>query len=265
MVTENSTRGAGSHTRTRLGRFRVLLLVVFAAVGGCGGRAILEVDGGGSGGSAGANGGICNGGCLCVRAPQACPAECYVTPDGDCLNGPSPSGTSIRVPLVHRTSGATCPGMRAPGSMCNGETGLSLAQCGSDDDCVAGMNGRCSLPDGPPPTCTRFCTYDECQSDADCPTHVPCECRGSASSTEANICVAGGNCAVDSDCGPGGYCSPGILGGLCAHPIYFCHTPKDTCTDDGDCPPLPSGVSQTCNYDSQAGHFACGLPCFQPA
>jgi hypothetical protein len=239
--------------------------ILIAAVMGCSGGTGLEVDGGGSGGFAGANGGgICNGGCLCVRAPQACPAGCYSTPNGDCLNGPSPSGTSVRVPLVHRASGATCPAMRGSGSSCSFSAGLAQPECATDNDCTAGMNGRCSLPDGPLPTCMLFCTYDECQSDADCPPHAPCECRDSASSTEANICVTSGNCAVDSDCGPGGYCSPGSLEGICEHPSYFCHTPKDACTDDSDCPPMASGVAQTCNYDSQTGHFGCGFPCFPP-
>jgi hypothetical protein len=250
-------------TRTGLLGYRVLLLAAFV---GCGGGTSLEVDGGGSGASAGANGGrICNGGCLCVRAPQACPAGCYVTPDGnDCLNGPSPNGTSIRVPNVHRATGTICPAMRGTDSSCAFGTGLAQSECATDSDCAAGMNGRCSLPDGPAPTCERSCTYDECQSDADCPTHVPCECRDSVGSTEANICATGGNCAVDSDCGPGGYCSPGALAGNCEHPSYFCHTPKDTCTNDFDCAPMDSGVAQTCNYDSQIGHFACGFPCFPP-
>ena len=201
-------------------RVRRLGIAWLLAVASCQGGHTLQLGGGGSGGGASGGGGseggtgICQGGCLCFPL-KGCPPGCYTTPDGDCQNGPSPSGTSIRVPLVHRASGATCPAQRGPGSMCSGEGGLSLAECGSDGDCTAGMNGRCSLPDGPPPTCTRFCSYDQCQSDADCPTHVPCECRDSASSTEANLCVTGGNCAVDSDCGPVGYCSPGILDGLC--------------------------------------------------
>jgi hypothetical protein len=52
-----------------------------------------------------------------------------------------------------------------------------------------------------------------------------------------NICLTG-NCRVDADCGPGGFCSPtwdlacgqsnGVVG-------YYCHTPRDTCVDDIDC------------------------------
>jgi hypothetical protein len=263
----------------------LLSVVCSVAVLACGGKPLVVSGTGGAGGtgtagdtgtagatsetgSAGASGsetGICHAGCLCYPLKD-CPPGCYASPEGNCQNGPSPDGTSIRVPTVHRSASATCAAQRGPGSpMCSGEAGLSLPQCGSDGDCRAGMNGRCSFPDGPPPTCMRFCSYDECQSDADCPTKVPCECRDSPSSSEANLCVTGGNCAVDSDCGPGGFCSPGLLEGLCVHPIYFCHTPKDTCTDDGDCPMLRPGVGETCNYDAQAGHFACGPPCFQPA
>jgi hypothetical protein len=258
-------------------RSRVRLLGIaclLTAAARCQGGAALQVDGGSAGrggstvASAGASGGdtgICNGGCLCVRPPQACPPGCYSTPVGDCQNGPSPSGTSIRVPTVHRMTGATCSAERGPGFICADGPVTGPAQCASDSNCTAGMNGRCSSPEGPLPACTPFCSYDQCQSDADCPAHAPCECRDSPVSPEANLCVTGGNCAVDADCGPVGYCSPGSLEGLCDHPLYFCHTPQDTCTDDRDCPPMPTGVAQTCNYDAQAGHFACGFPCFLPA
>ena len=236
----------------------------------CGGSATLKTDGSaGSGGSAGMTGsagsgptGICNGGCLCFPLKN-CPAGCYVTPEGDCQNGSNPNGTSVRVPAVHRSVGAICPATRGPGSICKGPS-VGTRQCATDSDCAAGKNGRCSSSYGLLGDCTLSCSYDGCQSDGDCAAHVPCECRESATSASANICVTGGNCAVDADCGQSGFCSPGLLEGLCEHPIYFCHTPKDTCTDDFDCPAMPSGAAQKCNYDMKSGHFACGSPCFPP-
>lgn len=78
-------------------------------------------------------------------------------------------------------------------------------------------------------------------------------------------CVTGGNCATDSDCGAGGYCSPGAFSSFCAVPIYFCHTAGDTCLDDSTCGPADgSTILQTCNYDTQAGHFACSDTCIAP-
>jgi len=259
------------------------LAVLADSLGGCGGSTALTAgarDGSaGNGGSVGATGsagaigsagatgsagdgstGICAGGCLCFPLKN-CPQGCYVTPDGDCQNGANPNGTSVRVPAVHRSAGTTCPATRGPGSICMGGPGAGTSQCTTDSQCAAGKNGRCSASFGLLGDCIPSCSYDGCQTDADCPAHVPCECRDSATSESANVCVMAGNCAIDADCGPRGFCSPGLLEGLCEHPIYFCHTPKDTCTDDFDCPALASGAAQRCNYDMKSGHFACGFPC----
>jgi hypothetical protein len=173
---------------------------------------------------------------------------------------------AVRVPQNHRASGSTCPAGRGAGSVCTTLEGGGGGTCQLDSDCAAGSNGRCFSPNGPIAECSpTACSYDECQSDADCPGLVPCECRGDAQSSDANACVAGGNCATDADCGRHGFCSPGAYAQFCATPIYFCHTDADTCLDDSDCPaPAASGPPQTCNYDSQAHHFACGDVCIAP-
>jgi hypothetical protein len=174
---------------------------------------------------------------------------------------------SARVPIIHRAVGSACPSQRGPGLVCTGGTSTGTNQCVTDGDCSAGTNGRCFSPNGPGPgACSpTICSYDQCQSDSDCAALVPCECR-SSQSDGANLCVAGGNCATDSDCGPQGYCSPGALTDYCATPIYFCHSANDTCVDDSDCRAIvaDSGILQTCNYDSQSGHFACGDTCIPP-
>jgi hypothetical protein len=72
-------------------------------------------------------------------------------------------------------------------------------------------------------------------------------------STSNNFCLAG-NCRVDADCGAGGYCSPtfGSCGSFFGVVGYYCHTPKDKCVDDSDCPP------GDCRYDPIGGSWACG-------
>jgi hypothetical protein len=173
---------------------------------------------------------------------------------------------AVRVPQTHRASRSACPAGRGAGSVCTTLESGGGGTCQLDSDCTAGPNGRCFSPQGPIAECSpTACSYDQCQSDSDCPALVPCECRGDAQSSGANTCVTGGNCATDADCGPQGFCSPGAYAKFCATPIYFCHTAADTCLDDSDCPaPDASGPLQTCNYDSQAHHFACGDICIAP-
>lgn len=127
------------------------------------------------------------------------------------------------------------------------------------------------------------CSYDACTSDSDCAAGVPCQCRESAEDNAPNVCVTGGNCAVDSDCGSGGYCSPSLVtvglcqcggspelcgdsgarcyagstevpctcGERCGH-AFYCHTPCDACRDDIDC-----DVGKTCNYDILDKRWEC--------
>jgi hypothetical protein len=192
--------------------------------------------------------------------------------------------TSVRIPLLHRPAGSTCPSERAPGALdcrCPGsDGGCSCVQgnCSQDSDCTAGVNGRCLLANAP--FLYVGCTYDTCFSDSDCSPQEPCACRASASSTIENYCLVGSNCRVDTDCGPGGYCSPSqvsggcdclstalcgpdvhcwagdtpvpcVCGDSCGHG-YFCHTPQDTCLDDSDCTNWG-----TCNYDWLNTTWSC--------
>ena len=152
-----------------------------------------------------------------------------------------------------------------------------------DSDCTDGPNGRCGQWIPPP---VLACSYDACSKDSDCDGGVPCECRPSSASGAANVCQGGGNCRVDSDCGPCGYCSPSVLDSLCAcmtaelcpdggpqcfettpdggtFPVqcacgdkcghgYYCHTGDDGCVDDSDCP-----TGETCNYDRLSQRWDC--------
>jgi hypothetical protein len=245
-------------TRTRLAVLSVLMGLL-----GCGSRALEAGDVGGRDGS--------------VRDVGACSA-----------------GTP-RLPLQHRAAGAACPGQRGAGGAglngCTLDAG-STTQCVLDSECTAGVNGRCLGTAGPVVApCQSYCSYDVCSGDSDCPAREPCECRASASDLTANVCVTGSNCQVDSDCGPGGYCSPSQVGVLCFCPSpalcgdaggcsefvdggwvqvpcscgdacghgYFCHTCNDTCVDDSDC-----GGHGTCNYDTPNQRWSCSTCFFVP-
>ena len=180
--------------------------------------------------------------------------------NGDSGAGDSGSSTNDRIPLHHRTSGEVCPSARGAGSIaaCDYDSGPPQT-CLHDSDCSAGTNGRCVTPEFVPLACATGCSYDECASDSDCPSGVPCDCRTSASDNAANVCVTGSACRIDSDCGSGGYCSPSSgFGSFHCQTAYFCHDAKDTCVDDTDCSP------QKCQFDTTAGHWACGGPTCAP-
>jgi hypothetical protein len=144
---------------------------------------------------------------------------------------------------------------------CPGDAGFVPA-CLRDADCTKGTRGRCiaseppcpCLPGGGLANCSLACSYDTCANDSDCPTHEPCQCRLLASATGPNSCMTGSKCRVDSDCGTDGYCS--LSPQPCSLPFdsceaYFCHTPRDKCTDDVDCD------SGRCNYDTVNGYWSC--------
>ena len=182
----------------------------------------------------------------------------------------APEG-GAKVPAVHRAT-ACCPSQRGPGpSQQPYPPGIASALapdaggCTSDSDCKDGANGRCFPFEGL--VGPGGCSYDECFADSTCGSKTPCICRGTSTDNLANVCDPGGNCAVDSDCGPGGFCSPSWES--CSGPTYECHTALDTCIDDADCPDVGAGAScptvARCAYSLQAQHWACtSLTCCPP-
>jgi len=184
------------------------------------------------------------------------------------------------VPVNHRPAAASCPSQRGagPGSQPYPESALALdaGGCTSDSQCTAGVNGRCFPPQGV--VGPGGCSYDECFADSDCGSKTPCLCRCSSTDNSANVCDYGGNCAIDTDCGPGGYCSPSwdncsiaapeieVEDNYAAPYPYYCHTAVDTCINDADCPPVDSGIASAyCAYNTQEQHWACIEPiCFPP-
>ncbi len=186
----------------------------------------------------------------------------------------SAGAATARVPLNHRAS-ACCSSQRGPGPGTHPYAAGFAAigpdggvACSSDSQCRGGTNGRCFPFEGM--VGPGGCSYDECSSDSDCPSATPCVCRSAPTDSYANVCAPHGNCAVDSDCGPGGYCSPSNSENRCwGLSTYFCHTALDTCTNDADCPGSDGGslgsTSAVCAYDPQARHWACmQVGCYLP-
>ena len=135
---------------------------------------------------------------------------------------------------------------------CKMDGGISTTACDVDGDCTTSTNGRCYTNVGGVRCPGNVCSYDACFGDSDCPNNLPCECR-SPLAHDANYCVTGSECRVDSDCGANGLCAPSGVSNC--QLAYFCRTPNDTCAADADC----AGQSGTqCSYDTQAKRWRCG-------
>ena len=154
------------------------------------------------------------------EAPTPQPHDGDVSTDGDAGKeaGPRCEADAGRVPLNHHPAPTSCPLQRppwTPTANCTSDAGggfCSLDGCFQDSDCTMGANGRCGSFGGP---ALLDCSYDECFQDSDCDAGQPCLCRPSNFSgppSLPNVCATMGNCRVDSDCGPGGYCSPSGVG-----------------------------------------------------
>jgi len=246
-------------TRTAL----LVSTIALAEAFGCGGResGTGPAVGGDSSGSAGS--GTTETGSSGAIGPVPCNAVF--------ADAATTSAGEAGVPLNHRAAGACCPSQRGPGP--SGQPYPPGSSCLSDSQCVGGVNGRCSPDEGL--VGLGGCSYDECFTNSDCPSGTPCVCRSSASDNGANTCApAGGNCVVDSDCGPDSYCSPSPPSSCYERTLYYCHTAADTCINDADCAFADGGgfpsasspsVSATCTYDIQAQKWGCGQEsCFPP-
>lgn len=154
-------------------------------------------------------------------------------------------------PVNHRPNDTQCLGAAPSGNCHPGDGGTDL--CSTDSQCVdVGVNGRCIQDIRGSVGCS--CTSDTCADDSACPTGQTCACHGSPYDGAGNHCVRG-NCRVDADCGPGGWCSPTVTLSSCGQVAgYYCHTPKDQCVNDSDC---GNGSPQACGYDTTAGYWYC--------
>jgi hypothetical protein len=245
---------------------RLIATIACVAALGCGGRErATNVSTATSSGSLDASSGSTGSDSSDAIAPGPCEPT---------VEAGTASAGDAEVPLDHRAAPECCPTQRGPGppnqpyppGVASPGVG-GVGACSSDADCDGGVNGRCFPfgglvgPGG--------CSYDQCFTDSNCPSGTPCLCRSSPSDDSANVCVPGGNCVVDSDCGPGGYCSPSREGCEGPNP-YYCHTALDECINDSDCPSVDGGelsyaTSATCAYSLQTQRWVCEqLVCLPP-
>lgn len=171
-----------------------------------------------------------------------------------CCGGPpedvrAPNAEPRTSGLGHATdvSSAACPRDRARAAL---DPAATPAECRSDAECIAGLNGRCVRISnrgghGPSFAGTR-CSYDACFSDADCGEMESCECaaRTPGEVGEGHSCVPG-ECARDGDCGAGRYCRRTRHG-------RYCHSPTDECADERDC-----AEGQICARSRGDGPWRC--------
>jgi hypothetical protein len=183
----------------------------------------------------------------------------------------STGGRASHLPLgppdSHRSVGSVCSYDRPAtvpvgGGPADAGSGPNL-QCFSDADCTNGTNGRCEVGRyGRYPVGIGYCNYDACFSDGDCAGQFgACICGdpqvGSSGTRGPNVCV-NGNCRIDTDCGPSGYCSLSTQSGYCGPDIpsgFFCHTTNDDCASDSDCATRP--VTSRCTFDSTLHRWTC--------
>jgi hypothetical protein len=267
-------------------------IAILVFVLGCGGKALDAPGPAGSGSSSGGSGSSNrnSGSSLETGAGEGNEADVpdsdggldasldWAFADGDAQA--SAISWDGRVPLDHRASASACPPQRDSGSPCADGSVPDPTDfaCTADSNCTMGANGRClSAPAIVPPSsasagsgpvmlyCETMCSYDQCFSDSDCAvavllaesSHVPCACRYPSIYGAPNLCLTLSNCAVDSDCGREGFCSPSSVSSI-GEPAfgYFCHTPSDLCIDDTDCN-LGGNTTSSCQYNVSNGHWFC--------
>jgi hypothetical protein len=175
-------------------------------------------------------------------------------------------GRPLATPSQHRASAVACANSAdasfsgqdgaAPGPV-NPDGGgwISCSTASSCPACANGLTDRC-LTSGGGGSSGSYCGCDQCSRDQDCGATNVCTCEGEIpgeASGVGNICVSA-NCRVDADCGPGGFCSPTWVSyfGRLRVDGYYCHTPKDQCGDDSDCP-----ASTRCSYSVESAQWVC--------
>ncbi len=168
----------------------------------------------------------------------------------------------LPAPTDHRSHGSQCE-PTAPGAepgLTEVDAGAGLFMCRTNEECTAHPGGRCiwnsgacGEPCAPRPP-SSACAYDQCAIDTNCPNASACICGSGGLST--NSCAPVGTCRVDADCATG-YCSPGkdpCTGGLTG---FFCHTPRDECTNDNDCADATGVAAPKCVVDARTHVWTC--------
>ena len=195
---------------------------------------------------------------------------------------PDTGSKPSRSPDGGRPSSVACGSITRPAGDVV-DAGAEAGACTHDDDCDAGLDGRCNmresygitvvsngtaidLVDGP------TCTYHACAKDKDCPGATSV-CGCGVGWAGQNVCLTTSNCRTDSDCPRGQRCvysDPPIfrygdviqLGNEVGFPNYsgdaigyFCTTAEDDC----NCP--KGGSTDRCIYNVGSKHWDCA---YQP-
>ncbi|HET6151064.1 MAG TPA: hypothetical protein VFH68_26245 [Polyangia bacterium] len=106
-----------------------------------------------------------------------------------------------------------------------------------------------------PTTCAATPLIDQCTTDQQCPAGEACGCAADfyGNVAHTNVCVTA-QCRLDSDCGPGGVCSPSFTGHCGSLTGYYCHSAADECLGQSDC---CDRARPSCQYSPELGHWAC--------
>jgi hypothetical protein len=161
--------------------------------------------------------------------------------------------TMTTAPHIRQTPRVVCA-LFATGFLVLG--GASTAACsGSDAGHGTGVTHPPSQHYPSPSVCSASSIAgDQCTQDSDCPTGKACDCANEqvGNAEHTNQCITA-ECRIDSDCGPGGYCSLSVvpLCGSAGESGFYCHTPLDTCADDTDCS-RNGGFGGTCTFTGKA-------------
>jgi hypothetical protein len=146
------------------------------------------------------------------------------------------------LPQDHRPTDVSCP-LSTP---------IAAAPCDAAAECPVVAHVACVSYDDA--GTVSFCNADVCHVDSDCADGGVCLCGSDSTAITAatsNVCLAAGNCRVDSDCPKVPYCSPSSVG--CGTTFsYYCHTPNDDCGSDADCL-----ADQFCQYSPNAAKWTC--------
>jgi hypothetical protein len=173
------------------------------------------------------------------------------------------SAGHVVAPSMHRAIATTCAGPLPDAGVKTsvydgGSPGPFAADggaltCLTDSDCPPCQNGQLDHCLVHPQLGPNSCACDQCNSDQDCPGTEACVCKQSGWSgyPVGNVCMRG-NCRVDADCGPDGFCSLTLT--PCGYGGYYCRTPADTCLNDSDC----GTIGVACEYSPATGAWGCG-------
>lgn len=175
---------------------------------------------------------------------ETCEDVELINSDGDTLEGasgirycetdPEKGGGLIRDVAV------TCPELVGPAAC--PEDQLDDCDCAEGEVCGQNIYGY-----------THCECYAPCATDADCGADEVCFCASRPPSSHSimyiNTCLPS-ECDGPDDCG-GERC--GVALDVCRGAAsQRCHTPDDTCGDDGDC-----GGGEQCTYDEAEARWTC--------